>query len=83
MKETITKIQLDQPSILPDWVEGECHDYYGTIQILNDFNEKFPNLVDVFSIGESVLERDILCIRITNEKNNRDKYSCLIDGCYP
>ncbi|GAG87506.1 unnamed protein product, partial [marine sediment metagenome] len=37
--------------------------------------------VNVFSIGESVLGRDIWCIRITNEKNNQAKLSCLIDGC--
>ena len=81
MKETTPEVQLDQPSILPDWMDGEYHDYYGTMQTLNDFNDKFPDLVDVFSIGESVLGKDIWCIRITNEKNNRDKYSCLIDGC--
>lgn len=81
MKETTPEVQLDQLAILPDWMDGEYHDYYGTMQTLNDFNDKFPDLVDVFSIGESVLGNDIWCIRITNEKNNRDKYSCLIDGC--
>ena len=81
MKETTPEVQLDQLAILPDWMDGEYHDYYGTMQTLNDFNDKFPDLVDVFSIGESVLGKDIWCIRITNEKNNRDKYSCLIDGC--
>jgi carboxypeptidase T len=81
MKETTPEVQLDQLSVLPDWVDGGYHDYYGTMQTLNDFNDKFPDLVDVFSIGESVLGKDIWCIRITNEKNNCDKYSCLIDGC--
>ena len=75
------EVELDQPSILPDWNDGEYHEYYGTTEMLNDFNDRFPDLVDVFSIGESVLERHIWCIRITNEKNNHDKYSCLIDGC--
>jgi len=75
------EIQLDQPSILPDWKDGEYHDYYGTMEMLNDFNDKYPDLVNVFSIGKSVLGKDIWCIRITNEKNNDIKSSCLIDGC--
>jgi hypothetical protein len=74
-------INPDQSSILPNWVDGEYHDYYVTTQLLNDFNDKYPDLVNVFSIGESVLGRDISCIRITNENNHTIKYSCLIDGC--
>ena len=74
-------IQLDQPSILPDWKDGDYHDYYGTTQMLNDLNDKFPDLTNVFSIGKSVLGRDIWCIRITNENNREAKFSCLIDGC--
>jgi hypothetical protein len=35
----------------------------------------------VFSIGESVLGKNIWCIRVTNEKNETRKSSCLIDGC--
>lgn len=81
MKETIPEIHLDQSSILPDWVDGEYHEYYGTMQALSDFNDKFPDLVDVFSIGGSVLGKNIWCIRVTNEKNNNMKRSCLIDGC--
>lgn len=76
-----TEIQLDQPSILPDWNDGEYHDYYGTTELLKDFNDKFPDLVDVFSIGKSVLGKDIWCIRITNVNNTEIKPSCLIDGC--
>jgi murein tripeptide amidase MpaA len=75
------EVELDQSSILPDWKDGDYHDYYGTMEMLNDFNEKYPDLVYVHSIGESVLGRDIWCIRITNEKNNEEKFSCLIDGC--
>jgi hypothetical protein len=81
LEDVQPKVQLDQPSILPDWEDGEYHDYYGTMELLNGFNEKYPDLVYVYSIGESVLGKDILCIRITNEKHNHDKYSCLIDGC--
>jgi len=77
----LPEVKLDQPSVLPDWKDGEYHDYYGTIDVLNEFQIKYPNLVNVFSIGESVLGKNIWCIRITNEKNNKVKSSCLIDGC--
>jgi hypothetical protein len=81
-KETLLpEVKLDQPSILPDWKDGEYHDYYGTMDLLNEFQVKYPDLVNVFSIGESVLGKDIWCIRITNENNIKPKSSCLIDGC--
>jgi hypothetical protein len=80
-EESLSEIQLDQPSILPDWKDGDYHDYYDTTKLLNDFNEKYPDLVYVFSIGKSVLGKNIWSIRITNERNNQIKLSCLIDGC--
>ena len=70
-----------KPSVLPDWKDGEYHEYYKTTGLLNEFQIKYPDLVNVFSIGESVLGKEIWCIRITNEKNNQAKYTCLIDGC--
>jgi hypothetical protein len=73
--------QLDQPSILPDWKDGEYHDYYETTDMLSDLKVKYPDLVNVFSIGNSVLGKDIWCIRITNENKTQTKSSCLIDGC--
>lgn len=80
--ETILpEVQLDQPSFLPDWKDGEYHDYFGTMKMLNGFNDQYSDLVKVFSIGKSVLGKDIWCIRITNEKNDTIKSSCLIDGC--
>ena len=75
------EIELDQSSVLPNWEDGEYHDYYGTMELLNGFNDKHPNLVNVYTIGKSVLGKDIWCIRITNEINNKEKFSCLIDGC--
>ena len=81
-KETLLpEVKLDQPSILPDWKDGEYHDYYGTIDVLNEFQTKYPDLVNVFSIGNSVLGKDIWCIRLTNENNTKTKSSCLITGC--
>jgi len=74
-------IKADQPSILPNWTDGKYHDYFGTTKMLNGFNENYPELVKVFSIGKSVLGKDIWCIRITNEKSKGEKSSCLIDGC--
>lgn len=74
-------IEKDKPSILPSWKDGKYHDYEATKQKIIDLNEKYPDLVDFYSIGKSVQNRDIWCIKITNEKNNQEKYSCLIDGC--
>ena len=76
-----TEIQLDHPSILPDWNDGEYHDYYETMDLLNEFQIEYHDLVNVFSLGNSVLGKDIWCIRITNENNNQAKLSCFIDGC--
>ncbi len=78
---SIEKKELDSPLILPDWKDGDYHDYYETTDKLLDFKMKYPNLVNVFSIGKSVLGKDIWCIRITNENNYTEKFSCLIDGC--
>jgi hypothetical protein len=73
--------QIDQSSILPDWKDGEYHDYYETTDLVNEFQIKYPELVNLFSIGRSVLGKEIWCIKITNEQKNENKYSCLIDGC--
>ena len=81
LETVLPEIILDKPSVLPNWTDGKYHDYYGTTKMLNGFNEKYPDLVKVFSIGKSVLGKDIWCIRLTNEKNNTRKPSCLIDGC--
>jgi len=75
------EILMDNPSVLPNWSNGKYHDYYGTTQMLEDLNNKYKNLVNVFSIGKSVQGKDIWCIKITNENNNSRKFSCLIDGC--
>jgi len=81
LEDVSPEIQLDQSSKLPDWEDGEYHDYYETMDFLQELQIRYPDLVNVFSIGESVLGKDIWCIRITNEKNNDIKSSCLIDGC--
>jgi hypothetical protein len=75
------QVDLDQSSILPDWKDGEYHDYYETMDVLNELQVKYPTLVNLFSIGESVLGKNIWCIRITNKNHTDNKLSCLIDGC--
>jgi len=77
----ISQIKTDHPSNLPDWNDGEYHDYYQMMDLLQEFQIDYPDLVNLFSIGESVLGKDIWCIRITNENNDELKSSCLIDGC--
>ena len=78
---TTPEAPLDQLALLPDWRDGEYHDYMATEKKLNEFTEEFPDLTYLYSIGKSVQDRDIWCIKITNENNNRKKYSCIIDGC--
>jgi len=72
---------FDKPCFLPDWKDGEYHDYKATTEKINFFNDKYPDLVEIKSIGRSVLEKNIWSICLTNEKNTDTKYSCLIDGC--
>lgn len=71
----------DALPILPAWGDGQYHDYDATVRKLHTFEELYPHLVDVFSIGTSVLGRDIWCMRLTNEEITQEKRSCLIDGC--
>jgi hypothetical protein len=81
-KKKIINVKIfDEPSMLPDWEDGNYHGYLETMQLLDDLNSKFPHLVDIFSIGTSVLGKEIKCIRISNNRNGSEKYSCLIDGC--
>ena len=72
---------IDNPSVLPDWKDEQYHDYDVTKQTILELNKCYPDLVEYFSIGKTVEKRDIYCIKITNEKNNQEKKSCLIDGC--
>lgn len=80
-KDTLEIITSDYPSVLPDWKDEIYHDYGATKKMLNDFHQQYPQLTDVFTIGKSVLEREIYAIKITNKINSSDKYACLIDGC--
>jgi len=71
----------DESLILPNWQDGDYHDYYKTFDKLVEYNDNYPSLVSLFPIGQSVLGKDMWCMRLTNENNNSHKYSCLIEGC--
>jgi len=43
-------------------------------------NETYPNIVDVFSIGKSWQDRDIYCVRLTNETDTSSKPQLLFVG---
>jgi len=72
---------IDRPSLLPNWIDGNYHDYSKMVEALSTFTIQYPGLVDQFSLGKSVDGREIWCLRVTNEQENKGKYACLIDGC--
>jgi hypothetical protein len=49
------------------------HNYTEITTILFALNETYPQIVDVFSIGKSTWNRDIYCIRLTNESDHVSK----------
>lgn len=61
-----------------DWVH--YHNYTEITDILLGLNATYPHLVDVFSIGKSWLNRDIYCIRLTNEVYRWPKSEVLFIG---
>jgi hypothetical protein len=54
-----------------DWIH--YHNYTEVVDTLLFLNASYPNIVDVFSIGKSWQNRDIYCIRLTNESNTHPK----------
>jgi outer membrane protein assembly factor BamB/PKD repeat protein len=49
------------------------HNYAEIVETLLHLNSTYPNIVDVFSIGKSWQNRDIYCIRLTNESITHPK----------
>jgi hypothetical protein len=43
------------------------HDYTSLVNLLRSFNESYPGVADVFSLGKTWQGRDVFCIRITDE----------------
>jgi hypothetical protein len=68
------------PTSLPliDW--AHYHNYTEIVTILLALNETYPNVVDVFSIGKSWGNRDIYCVRLTNESDQKPKPEVLFVG---
>jgi len=54
-----------------DW--NHYHNYTEIINTLFYLNNTYSGLVDLFSIGKSWQNRDIYCIRLTNETNTHPK----------
>jgi hypothetical protein len=61
-----------------DWIH--YHNYTEMTDILLGLNVTYPYLFDVFSIGKSWLNRDIYCIRLTNEIYRWPKSEVLFIG---
>ncbi|MCW3980109.1 MAG: M14 family zinc carboxypeptidase [Candidatus Bathyarchaeota archaeon] len=61
-----------------DWVH--YHNYTEIATILLGLNDTYPDIVDVFSIGQSWQNRDIYCIRLTNESDGTTKPEVLFIG---
>jgi hypothetical protein len=49
------------------------HNYSEIVATLLYLNETYPNVVDMFPIGKSWQNRDIYCIRLTNESDTQPK----------
>jgi len=61
-----------------DW--NHYHNYTEITTILAGLNATYPNIVDVFSIGQSWSSRDIYCVRLTNESDEQLKPEVLFVG---
>jgi len=71
-------IYITPPFPWSDWTH--YHNYSEIVNTLFYLNLLYPNLVDVFSIGKSWQNRDIYCIRLTNESNTHPKPKLLFVG---
>jgi parallel beta-helix repeat protein len=54
-----------------DW--SHYHNYTEVTRTLIYLNETYPDIVDVFSIGKSWENKEIYCIKLTNESNTHPK----------
>ena len=70
----------DKSMVLPEWMDDKYHDYASTMLFLQRLQNDFPELINMFFIGESVLGRSIPCMKISNENSSERKYACVIDG---
>ena len=57
---------------------GQFHNYEEIIYKLQQLNESFSEIIDVFSIGKTYFGRDIYCVRITDENHYSKKTEMLV-----
>ena len=59
------------------------HTYDEIIYFLKKWEEQYPDLIDLYSVGKSYEGRDIPQVTLTNKKTGRDtdKPAILIDAC--
>ena len=79
-------LRVDYPQLKPE-KPGEIdfahfHTYDETVELLRAWAAKFPDLVDLYSVGESFEGRDIWQMTITNRKigKHTDKPGLFIEG---
>jgi len=72
-------VEVGEASLPPiDWTR--YHTYSEIVTILFALNDTYPDVVDVFSIGKSWGNRDIYCVRLTNESDSRFKSEVFFVG---
>jgi hypothetical protein len=69
---------LDLPGPWGNW--SHYHSYAEIVDTLLYLNSTYPDVVDVFSIGKSWQDRDIYCIRLTNDSSAFLKSQLLLVG---
>jgi carboxypeptidase T len=84
MRSASPTIRMEEcsPTFLPpiDW--NHYHNYSEVVAIVLALNETYPGIVDVFSIGKSIQNRDIYCVRLTNETDHKLKPEVFFVGCH-
>jgi len=64
-------IKFDDVTPWGDW--QHYHNYTEIVNTLRYLNDTYPSIVDVFSIGKSWQDREIYCIRLTDEHVTHSK----------
>ncbi|MFW9996724.1 MAG: M14 family zinc carboxypeptidase [Candidatus Odinarchaeota archaeon] len=59
---------------------GPYHNYTELVAKLKNLNTTYPGFIDLFSIGKTYFDRDIYCVRITNESVVLPKTEVIIVG---
>lgn len=59
---------------------GPYHNYSELVNKLKSLNTTYPEIIQVFTIGQTYFEREIYCVRITNESITHPKTEVVIVG---